>query len=293
MNRAAASAGYGVQRYRDGGWSTEPDPVAVEEPLEIRLEVSAGGVSASQSISVTMRSPGNDFELAAGFLFTEGILRSKDDIAAMTYCLDSKAEDDSQLYNVVSVALRPWVQIDSQRLVRNFYTTSSCGVCGKASLDAVKVQVPAPPDGNRLSVSPDLLATLPERLAQSQAVFQRTGGVHAAWLCNSDGNLIAGREDVGRHNAVDKLVGAEFLAGRTPLSDRLLVLSGRAGFELLQKAAVAGIPFVASVGAPTSLSVDLAREFGMTLVGFTRAGGFNVYSGAERIAGATQPAGVR
>jgi FdhD protein len=279
-----------VLRFREGAWSAAPDVVATEEPLEIRLELAAGQVRAAQSLSVTMRTPGNDFELAAGFLFTEGVVRSKDDIDEITYCLDSKDGDGDQTYNVVTVTLRPWVQVDTARLTRNFYTTSSCGVCGKASLEAVRVQAPQPPDGAQLSVPPETLSALPGRLSEGQTLFRATGGIHAAWLCDDTGAPLAFREDVGRHNATDKLVGAEFLAGRTPLSNRLLVLSGRASFELLQKAAVAGIPFVAAVGAPSTLAVDLAREMGMTLVGFTRASGFNVYAGPQRIAGAAAPA---
>lgn len=284
--RAGSTRRERIVRYRDGAWTRVADTVATEEPLEIRLEVAAGGVRASQSLSITMRTPGHDFELAAGFLFTEGLLRSRDDLAEITYCLDSKDGDDDQTYNVVTVTLRPWVQIDSGRLARNFYTTSSCGVCGKTSLEAVRVQASRPPLGEGLRVTPDLLCALPERLAQGQTLFHTTGGIHAAWLCDAEGTLLAGREDVGRHNATDKLVGAEFLAGRTPLTDRMLVLSGRASFELLQKAAVAGIPMVVAVGAPSTLAVDLAREMGMTLVGFTKASGFNVYSGADRILGA-------
>jgi len=284
--RAGSTRREHIVRYSDGAWSRPTDTVATEEPLEIRLEVAAGGVSASQSLSITMRTPGHDFELATGFLFTEGILRSKDDLAEITYCLDGKAGDDDQTYNVVTVSLRPWVQIDLSRLARNFYTSSSCGICSKASLEAVRVQAPQPPNGDGLRVAPELLCTLPERLAAGQPLFRSTGGIHAAWLCDAAGNPLAGREDVGRHNATDKLVGAEFLAGRTPLTDRMLVLSGRASFELLQKAAVAGIPMVVAVGAPSTLAVDLAQEMGMTLVGFTKASGFNVYSGAERIVGA-------
>lgn len=288
--RAGTTRSARVLRYRNGTWVAAPDTLATEEPLEIRLELAAGGVRASQSLSVTMRTPGNDFELAAGFLFTEGILRSREDVAELTYCLDSKLSDEDQTYNVVTVTLRPWVRIDSARLTRNFYTTSSCGVCGKASLEAVRVQAPQRPDGRGLLVTPEALCGLPQRLSQGQPLFRATGGIHAAWLCDAEGNALSVREDVGRHNAVDKLVGAEFLAGRTPLSNRILVLSGRAGFELLQKAAVAGIPFVVAVGAPSSLAVDLAQEMGMTLVGFAKPDGFNVYAGPERIAGVTPSA---
>ena len=284
--RAGSTRQDRIARFRDGVWSHAADTVATEEPLEIRQEVVAGGVRASQSLSITMRTPGHDFDLAAGFLFTEGILRSKDDLDEITYCLDSKDGDDDQTYNVVTVTLRPWVHIDTSRLSRNFYTTSSCGVCGKTSLEAVRGQTPQPPNGDGLRLPPELLCALPERLAQGQTLFHTTGGIHAAWLCDAAGAVLAYREDVGRHNATDKLIGAEFLAGRTPLTDRMLVLSGRASFELLQKAAVAGIPCVVAVGAPSTLAVDLAREMGMTLAGFTKASGFNVYSGAKRIVGA-------
>ncbi len=291
MNRPASAQPYPLQRYHAGGWQRVADPVAVEEPLEIRLEVDAGGVRAAQSISVTMRTPGHDFDLAAGFLFTEGILQAKDDIAEMTYCLDSKDGEGQQTYNVVTVTLRPWVRVDAARLLRNFYTTSSCGVCGKASLDAVRVQVAIPPAGEGMQLAPEAVCSLPQRLQAEQTLFHATGGIHASWLCDAEGNLLASREDVGRHNALDKLIGAEFLAGRTPLSERVLVLSGRASFEQVQKAAVAGIPVVVAVGAPSSLAIDLAASQGMTLLGFTKASGFNAYCGVERLAGRAATAG--
>jgi FdhD protein len=230
---------------------------------------------------VTRRCPGADFDRAAGGLFTEGIILSPEAIEAMTYCVEGKEE---QAYNVIRVALRPWVMVDTGRLGRNFYTTSSCGVCGKTSLEAVRVQVQHSPGGKGLRIPPDVITALPEALGRRQTLFHQTGGIHAAWLCTPEGSLLSVREDVGRHNALDKLIGEQFLARRIPLSQQVLVLSGRASFEMVQKAAVAGIPVVVAVGAPSSLAVDLARELEMTLVGFTKRASFNIYSGAERIA---------
>ena len=278
MERPGSTVTLGIHRLQEGRFVSREDVLATEEPLEIRLV--AGAEAPSQSISITMRTPGNDFELAAGFLCTEGILRAPDAIESIPYCVDGKEE---QGYNVVSVALRPWVSFDASRLMRNFYTTSSCGVCGKASLDALRVHVPRQPGGEGLKVAESVLASLPERLRHSQVLFERTGGLHAAWLCRFDGTLLSAREDVGRHNAVDKLVGEQFLARRLPLSDTMLILSGRASFEMVQKAAVAGIPAVITIGAPSSLAVDMARAFDMTLVGFIKHDSFNVYSGMERV----------
>lgn len=240
------------------------DLLAVEEPLEIRL----GG----KTISITMRTPGHDPELAAGFLFTEGILLGSHQV-----------RDIQTSKNSVDVSVNPDVEVDYERLQRNFYTTSSCGVCGKASIDALRMQgCPVlPRDSARVEAS--LIHRLPQAQRDEQAVFNRTGGLHAAALFDFQGKLILLREDVGRHNAVDKLIGAEMLAGRTPLSDTLLLVSGRASFELTQKALMAGIPILAAVGAPSSLAVETAQRFNMTLLGFVRGERFNIYSGASRI----------
>lgn len=247
--------------------------------MEIRLAWPGPEGRVTRPVAVTMRTPGDDFELAAGFLFSEGILSSPDQVAELTYCHD----EGPQQYNVVEVRLRPGVVVDPSLFNRNFYTTSSCGVCGKASLEAVEVKGCAPLPRGELTVDADLLLELPDRLLEVQGVFERTGGLHAAGLFRADGTLRTAGEDVGRHNAVDKVVGESFLQRRLPLSEHLLVVSGRTSFEILQKALAAGIPVVVAVGAPSSLAVDTARHFGMTLVGFARDGGFNVYTGEERV----------
>ena len=260
---------------RDGQASPRSDVLVAEEPLEIR--VNAHGVD--HAISITMRTPGNDFELAVGFLTTEGVVRSKDDVDQVRYCVGGPAE---QQYNIVTVALRPGVAFDAERLTRNFYTTSSCGICGKASLDALAINDPPPiPPGPAIDSA--TLAELPDRLRRSQKVFEKTGGLHAAGLFEPDGTLIASREDVGRHNAVDKLVGWMVLEKKFPAGERILAVSGRASFEIMQKALAAGIPVVAAVSAPSSLAVDVAQRFGMTLAGFVREGSLNVYAGKERV----------
>lgn len=266
-----------VQRLRDGAWHDAPDVVAAEEPMEIR--VISGADAARKSVAITMRTPGYDFELAAGFLFSEGVVRERDDVVDISYCKD---EDEEQRHNIVSVTLRPGLSFDAARVERNFYTTSSCGVCGKASLDALEIQGCGALEGG-FEVPAATICELPAKLREAQAVFETTGGLHAAGLFDRNGALRALREDVGRHNATDKLFGSEMLAGATPLADSVLMLSGRASFELLQKALVAGVPIVASVGAPSSLAVELAESFNISLVGFVRAGGLNVYTGGERI----------
>ena len=253
--------------------SERADALATEEPLEIRAQ---GPGQEAQRVAVTMRTPGGDFELAAGFLFTEGLVTS-DDVRRVAYCDD--LDDEEQRYNVVTVTLaRPF---DAERLSRNFYATSSCGVCGKASLDdiAVRCDVVAP----GFTVDADVLVSLPERLREAQRVFERTGGLHAAGLFDGDGSVLSVREDVGRHNAVDKVIGEQLLAGRVPLSDRVLQVSGRASFEVVQKAAVAGIPVVSAVSAPSSLAVDAGGRLGVTVVGFVRDGRCNVYTHPARV----------
>jgi len=253
-----------VQRFEGDSSASFQDLLAVEEPLEIRL--------GDKTISITMRTPGHDAELAAGFLFTEGILDGPLQIL-----------DIQHAKNSIAVQINPDVEVDFERLQRNFYTTSSCGVCGKASIEALRIQgCPVLPRSST-AIEAALIHRLPEAQRNEQAVFQRTGGLHAAALFDLKGNLILLREDVGRHNAVDKLIGAEMLAGRTPLSDTLLLVSGRASFELTQKALMAGIPILAAVGAPSSLAVETAQRFNMTLLGFVRDGRFNIYSGTERI----------
>jgi len=250
-----------------------PDRLATEEPMEIR----AGGPGQEPGpVAVTMRTPGGDFELAVGFLFTEGLIRGRDDIAKVSYC---ELPPDEQHYNVVTVRLT--VPFDHGNLKRHFYSNSSCGICGKASLEDVEVRCAPLSPGPVVGRS--VISALPDALRRAQPVFEQTGGLHAAALFDVGGTLLDLREDVGRHNAVDKLIGGVLLSGDGPLSERILLVSGRAGFEIAQKAAVAGIPIVAAVGAPSSLAVDAANHFGMTVVGFVREGRFNVYSRPERV----------
>jgi FdhD protein len=284
-----------VERVTRQTSQTLADSIAIEEPLEIQLAYGPLDARQTRSISVTMRTPGDDLELAAGFLMTEGVIHDANDIQLINCGGDSFSEDTlihqatvpiklGSRQNIVRVELTEDVEVNIGSLQRNFYTTSSCGICGKASLLALRAVCP-PRAVNNFIVDAQLLYCLPERLRVSQGVFDRTGGLHGAGLFDAAGNLLALREDVGRHNAVDKLIGAEFLADRTPLRDRLLLLSGRASFELLQKAMMGGIPMVAAVGAPSSLAVRVAKEFDITLVGFLRTDRFNVYHGSERIIG--------
>lgn len=253
------------------------DVLAVEEPLEIRLQLPG---MPHRPISITMRTPGHDLELAAGFLFTEGIVKSRGEIADIRHC--GKGDKVKSLHNTVVVELADGVDVDLKRLKRNFYTTSSCGVCGKSSIEALQTGVKSLPS-NGVSVANDLIHSLPSLLRNSQSVFESTGGLHASALFKADGTLDIVREDVGRHNALDKVIGAGFLAGGLPLAKRILLVSGRASFELVQKALMAGIPVMAAVGAPSSLAVELAAEYGMTLIGFVRDGRFNIYTGEQRV----------
>ncbi len=268
-----------VSRLVDGLFADRNDVVTVEEPLEIRVEFTRDGVRETCAVSVTMRTPGDDFELAAGFLYGEGLLRHREEVAEISYC----QSDEPQTYNIVVVKLRPGAVFDPDALSRNFYMSSSCGVCGKASLEAVEVRGCERLPDEGLSLDPAILSGLPDKLRAEQGLFDRTGGIHAAGRFDESGELLSVREDVGRHNAVDKIVGEAFLAGELPLGRTILAVSGRSSFEILQKALAAGIPMVVAVGAPSSLAVDLAQSFNMTLLGFTRPAGYNVYAGAERI----------
>ncbi|MFF1543286.1 formate dehydrogenase accessory sulfurtransferase FdhD [Streptomyces sp. NPDC058291] len=284
-----------VIRIRDGAVTTRPDTLVAEEPLEIRLN--------GKPLAITMRTPGDDFALAAGFLVSEGVLAAASDLLNIVYCAGATLEDPSlpggaesgrgsNSYNVVDVRTAPGLAIPDITLERNVYTTSSCGLCGKASLDAVRTTARWPiADTPPLRVDPELLASLPDRLRAAQRVFDRTGGLHAAALFSEDGELLDVREDVGRHNAVDKLVGRALQNEGLPLSRTILLVSGRASFELAQKAVMAGIPLLAAVSAPSSLAVDLAAETGLTLVGFLRGSSMNVYAGEDRIALRTATAG--
>jgi FdhD protein len=263
-----------VLRIRGPVRTTRPDTVAAEEPLEIRL--------TGTPLAVTMRTPGDDFDLVHGFLTTEGVIRSADDVAALRYC-NSVDGEGRNTYNVVDVHLAPGVAAPDTALDRNFVTSSSCGVCGKASIDAIRTKTRYDVAGDAARVPLEVLLELPDRLREAQEVFAKTGGLHAAGLFTADGELVALREDVGRHNAVDKVIGEGVRAGRLPLAGHVLMVSGRASFELTQKAAMAGIPVLAAVSAPSSLAVELAREVGITLVGFLRGDGANVYTCQERV----------
>jgi FdhD protein len=276
--RRASKTRTRVRVVEDGKMRVKPDTLATEEPMEIRLITG----EERQTVAVTMRTPGADFELAAGFLYGEGIVKSSDDIAKISYCVDADL-DAAQQYNIVNVELRGGREYDLRPLERHFYTSSACGVCGKASLEQLElrgcpVALPGP------EVTPETLYSLPEKLREAQGLFDATGGLHAAALFDEEGNLLALREDVGRHNATDKLVGWAMLENRLPLSGHIVMVSGRSSFEILQKCLTAGVPFVCAISAPSSLAVDVAREFGMTLVGFLRDRRFNVYAGKERVA---------
>jgi FdhD protein len=277
--RPGRSVGADVVALEGERQTRKRDQIVTEEPLELRL--SDGG--AASTLAVTMRTPGNDFELAAGFLFDEAVVRSRDDIAGMSYCLDS-AVDPSQRYNIVTVECRAGaVAADRSRFERHFTIGSACGVCGRAQLDSLR-DLGVMPIDDAVRIPASLLYQLPARMREAQRVFASTGGLHAAALFDKHGEALVVREDVGRHNAIDKVVGWGLLNGRLPFAGCVLVVSGRASYEVLQKSVMAGISIVASVSAPSSLAVDLAREFNVTLVGFLRGNRANVYAAPERIA---------
>ena len=256
--------------------SIRPDTVVVEEPLELRVN--------RKPLAVTMRTPGSDIDLVHGFLLTEGIVCHRNDIEAVRYC-DSRDENGRNTYNVLDVDLAPGVAVPATGVERNFYTTSSCGVCGKASLEAIRQQTRYPPGSDQTRVYSSTVTRLPDKLRGAQKVFRATGGLHAAGLFTAEGDLIALREDVGRHNAVDKIVGWATQNDHLPLNSTILLVSGRASFELTQKAVMAGIPILAAVSAPSSLAIDLARDAGVTLIGFLRGTRMNIYSHPARILG--------
>ena len=274
-----------IDALRDAGNARRSDVIAVEEPLEIRLmrdglpEADENG-GTGRSISVTMRTPGHDAELAIGFLHGEGLLREPRDIISTGHC--------GPTGNILRITARADLPLDLARLARNFYSTSSCGVCGKASIEAVTASAGERRITSELIVREPVLRGLPDTLRAAQAGFAETGGMHAVGLFTAEGELLASREDVGRHNAIDKLVGASLLAGELPWRDRIVLLSGRASFELLQKAKMAGAPLVAAIGAPSTLAVELAESAGITLVAFLRPGGCNVYCNPWRVAGASR-----
>ena len=260
-----------VSEWDDGKLRRKHDYLAGEEPLEIRI--------GEHPLSVTMRTPGHDLELAAGFLFTEGLVQRREQFLKLESAIPESASNNG---NVVQVELTPDAAPDFDKMRRHFFAASSCGICGKASIESVRSRVLQPPNPD-FRVAPELLLRLPDALRSSQNVFERTGGLHAAALFDSRGALMALREDIGRHNAVDKLIGWALCEGRLPLADSVLLVSGRGGFEIIQKAIVAGVPVVASVSAPSSLAVQLARELRLTLVGFLRGRRFVIYAGEERL----------
>ncbi|MGA8143546.1 MAG: formate dehydrogenase accessory sulfurtransferase FdhD [Candidatus Acidiferrales bacterium] len=260
-----------VSEWNDGKLSRKDDYLAAEEPLEIRI--------GENPLSVTMRTPGHDLELAAGFLFTEGLVRQRDQILTL---VNASSDDAGKRGNVVQATLAPEAAPDFDKMRRHFFAASSCGICGKASIDSVRSRLLRAPNPD-FRIDPGLLITLPEALRSAQDVFERTGGLHAAALFDARGQLLVLREDIGRHNAVDKVIGWALLDDRVPLANCVLLVSGRGGFEIVQKAIVAGIPLVASVSAPSSLAVQLARELRLTLIGFLRGKRFVIYAGEERV----------
>ncbi len=265
-----------INKVYANGVYTANDGLATEEPLEVKLQFKDSSTPLEKSVSITMRTPGNDTELAIGFLFTEGIITNYSHVKLVAHVPYS---DD----NIIKIQLDEHININISKLERHFYTTSSCGVCGKASIDAIKTVCNISPIERHLKISPQVIYTLPDILRKQQEVFESTGGLHASAIFDTGGNLLMLREDVGRHNALDKLIGAALEKGMLPLDNHLLLLSGRASFELIQKAAMAGIKIVCAVGAPSSLAVQTAQEMGMTLIGFLRGERFNIYTGEQRI----------
>ena len=269
-----------ISRLVDGRRLDRKDVVTVEEPLEIRVEYTRDTTREVSAVSVTMRTPGDDFDLALGFLLSEGVIRSGQDVTGMETC--GPPSPDKGLYNTIKMTLADHVSVDTESLTRYTYTSSSCGVCGKASLDAVHVQIPDI-DRDPFRITADDLTALPAALRAKQTEFDRTGGLHASACFDANGRIHRLREDVGRHNALDKLIGSYLVGGEAPLANRGVLLSGRASFELIQKAAMTSTPFVAAIGPPSSLAVELATAENITLVGFLKANTFNVYAGSERV----------
>jgi len=273
MTQSPGIAHLPIQRIHNAGILETIDELAIEEPLEIRLQYGPGTDRREQSVSITMRTPGDDTELATGFLYTEGIIPDLAAIAAVS----------TYTPNTILVSLQKDVPLDLGKLQRHFYTTSSCGVCGKSSLEALRTIRPVPPTDNKFFITAETLHTLPHQLRQQQDIFSSTGGLHAATLFDQQGGFLDLKEDIGRHNALDKLIGSSLQNNTLPLNHHILLLSGRACFELIQKAAMAGIQVVAAVGAPSSLAVELAQEYNMTLIGFLRDQRFNIYTGGHRV----------
>lgn len=270
-----------VFKVSNGSLQSGNDILAVEEPLEIRLAYGSPHSLITQNLAVTMRTPGYDVELALGFIFTEGIITRITDIDRIEHVFTDCSENNQ---NIIQVTLNEAVIPNLLHAERNFYTTSSCGVCGKTSIQAIRSVSSFPPESVHYDpIHPDIISSLTDKLAEQQQLFATTGGLHAAALFSNEGKLIFIREDVGRHNALDKLIGTSLISKMLPLKKSILLLSGRASFELVQKAAMASIPVVVAIGAPSSLAVSLAKEFGITLIGFLRKTRFNIYSGEERI----------
>lgn len=261
--------------FSEGKQCSHVDEVATEEPLEIRLSPS------NKTVAVTMRTPGSDFELVAGFLYNEGIIKHRSDLVKMSYCIDPELDGEQQ-QNIVNVTLKSDVKFDFTSLERHFFTNSSCGVCGKASIASLE-QKGCPVLTENWQITTNIICGLAEQLKQAQAVFNKTGGLHAAALFNSEGHLLKLREDIGRHNALDKLIGSAFLADELPLNQGILMVSGRTSFEIIQKSLMARIPIICAISAPSSLAVSLAQAFNITLIGFLRGQRFNVYSGLSRL----------
>ena len=281
MNTASSISETVVRRISSGDASIlVSDALAVEEPLEIRIGFTYNGKRNHRPISITMRTPGDDESLAVGFLFTEGIIKSQDQVSTVRHC--GRPSPNKGIQNTIRVELADNVDVDLKRLERHFYTTSSCGVCGKRSIEALQTGVSKLTDEGPF-VSSEMIHQLPASGIASQSTFEKTGGLHASVMFDAKGRIEGIAEDVGRHNALDKVIGSKLISGEIPLSDNIVLVSGRASFELVQKALMAGIPIMAAVGAPSSLAVELAREYGMTLVGFVRDRRFNVYSGEWRI----------
>jgi FdhD protein len=270
-----------IWKVEAGAFSEHLDQLAIEEPLEIRVAFGQGGARRHESLAVTMRTPGDDADLVTGFLFTEGIIGDASEVLSVRY--SGARQEEALQYQSVTAELAPSVAFDPKQLSRHFYTASSCGVCGKGAIELVKTHTCFFPIARRPVMAVSSICQLPGRLREGQALFSSTGGIHAAGLFSADGDLLLLREDVGRHNALDKLIGAALREDRLPLRDSALMVSGRASFELVQKALMAGLPILVAVGAPSSLAVELAQEYDMTLVGFLRENSFNIYSGSDRI----------
>jgi FdhD protein len=268
-----------VHRFTFDSKEEKPDILAIEEPLEIRLGFGTESDRVQKSLSITMRTPGHDFELALGFLFTEGIIFKMTDVTHIDYCTDENGEKSE---NIVRVELSAKIKLDWEKFQRHFYTNSSCGICGKASIESLETICPTP-ISSALSVPVDVINSLGSTMKKEQLVFKHTGGLHAAGLFDVNGNILFMREDIGRHNALDKIIGAALFKGLVPLNQHIILLSGRSCFELIQKSVVASIPMVVSVGAPSSLAVETAERFNQTLVGFSNGARFNCYSGVQRI----------